>query len=224
MGSYLSVGTKGKGRGTRDGIVSPVLRTRFSISKVQFSIFNLLFPLLLFSFSSAAQTTRPLSLADALTIALDRNHGILMAKNTTAMAQNRATVGNAGLLPTIGISSGGQWSHSISQLDILTPGAPTDPSGEATAFNAALNFSYVLFDGLGSIRNYRKLKIQGSISEVQERMVIENTLIAVAASYFEALMAAQAHSIAEENLKVTLSRLERQTTAHGLGLGNRILL
>jgi len=236
MENCLNVGTRGEGRGTRDGLVSPVFGTRFSISNFQFSIFNIrfsifsrvcgiLFPLFLFPLISTAQTARPLSLADALTIALDRNHGIQMARNSTAIAQNRATAGNAGLLPTIGINSGAQWSQSISQLEFASPGVPgIDTSGEASAFNAALNFSYVLFDGLGSIRNFRKLKLQGSISEVQERITIENTMIAVAGAYFEALMAAQARSIAEENLSITLSRLQRETTAHNLGIGNRILL
>ncbi len=198
---------------------------------LRFSILHFLFLLVIFPFFSSAQNAAPLSLADALAIALDRNHGIQMAKNTTRMAKNRATAGNAGLLPSVGVNSGGQWSQSSSQLVFLnpnvpsgTPGAPFDASGEASAFNASLNFSYVLFDGLGSIRNFRKLKLQGSISEVQERIAVENTLIAVAVAYFEALMAAESRAIAEENLKVTLSRLERETTAHNLGIGNRILL
>lgn len=225
MDIRLNVGTRGEGQETRVGLVFPVFDTQFSISNFQFSIFNLLFLLLLSTFSSTAQTPKPLSLADALTIALDRNHGIQMARNSTAITQNRATAGNAGLLPTIGINSGAQWSQSISQLEFASPGVPgIDTSGEASAFNAALSFSYVLFDGLGSIRNFRKLKLQGSISEVQERITIENTMIAVAGAYFEALMAAQARTIAEENLNITLSRLQRETTAHDLGIGNRILL
>jgi outer membrane protein len=196
-----------------------------SLRSVPFSIFHFLLPLFLFPLLSSAQNAAPLSLADALAIALDRNHGIQMAKNTTRMAKNRATAGNAGLLPSLGVTSGGQWSQSMSQLEFAAPGVPgIDTSGTASAFNASLNFSYVLFDGLGNIRNFRKLKLQGSISEVQGRIAIENTMIAVAGAYFEALMAAEARSIAEENLKVTLSRLERESTTHNLGIGNRILL
>lgn len=222
MEDHLRLGTRGEGRGTMDWLPVHVTAKR---NRFPFSIFHFLIPVLLFPILSSAQSAKPLSLADALTIALDRNHGILISKNTTRAAKNRATAGNAGLLPTVGISSSGQWSQSMSQLEFASPGVPgIDTSGTASAFNASLNFSYVLFDGLGSIRNFRKLRLQGTISEVQERITIENTMIAVAAAYFEALTAAEAIAIAEENLKVTLSRLQRETNAHELGIGNRILL
>ena len=172
-----------------------------------------------------AQVVCTLTLEDAVVIALDKNLGIQMARNSTKVAQNRATAGNAGLLPTIGINSGAQWQQSVSQLEFAAPGVPPiDTSGQASALNAALTFNYVLFDGLGSIRNFRKLKLRGSISEVEERMTIENTLMAVASAYFEALMAEESGTIAEQNLEVTLRRLAREEQAHSLGISNRLQL
>lgn len=193
-----------------------------------FDVVRLLFAItlpLLFVLKSQAQVSRTLTLEDAVVVALDRNLGIQMARNSAQMVQNRATAGNAGLLPTIGINSGAQWQQSKSQLEFAAPGIPTiDTAGQATALNAALTFNYVLFDGLGSIRNFRKLKLRGSISEVEERMTIENTLMAVAAAYFEALMAEESRIIAEQNLEVTLRRLSREEQAHGLGISNRLQL
>lgn len=178
----------------------------------------------LIPFFAVGQNTAPLTLEDAIRTALDRNLGIQVARNNTQIVQNNATAGNAGLLPTLGVNGGAQWSQSQAFIDVAAPGFQArDTMGEATALNASLNFNYVLFDGLGNIRNFRKLKLQGSISEVQERVTIENTLMAVAGAYFEALMAAEATRIAEENLAATLRRLQKETNARELGISNRVL-
>ena len=72
---------------------------------------------------------------DALSLALEQNHLIRIARNSAVIAENNATVGNAGLLPRLSASGG----SSVRDTD----GAAT------TTTNATLSASYTLFDGFG---------------------------------------------------------------------------
>ena len=62
-----------------------------------------------------------LQLADAIQLAMANEHGIRIAKNDAAIAQAQATVGNAGLLPSLDASGRANYSNQYSKLD-FAPG------------------------------------------------------------------------------------------------------
>ena len=178
--------------------------------------------LLLWVAPAFVMAQEPLTLKKAMELGLDRNIGIKVAANQSDAVKNLANPGNANLLPKIDLNGSGTYSYATSTQTFANPAIPTiDTSGAATSVSAGLGFSYVLFDGLGNIRTYRKLRLNGEMSEMEERMIIENTVVGIATAYLAALRADQTAELARKNLSVSLKRLDRARKNAEYGTGTR---
>ena len=71
----------------------------------------------LFIFSFLVGTSQEiLTKNDAVSLALNNNYGILIAKNNLKIAENNTSVLNTGYLPKIAVSSGAGYSNTTSEL------------------------------------------------------------------------------------------------------------
>ena len=55
---------------------------------------------------SAREASAPLTLRKCLEIGLEQNYDVRIVRNEEQISDNDATAGNAGMLPTIGLSAG----------------------------------------------------------------------------------------------------------------------
>jgi outer membrane protein len=183
---------------------------------------RLLIPLLLCLLPTVAGAQEPLTLQKAMALGLERNLSIQIAGNQSDVVKNLAKPGNANLLPKVDLNGGATYSYNSSSQTFSNPAIPAiDTSGAATGLNASLGFSYVLFDGLGNFRNYRRLRLNGDMSELDERMQVEATVMSVATTYLSALRAQQSASNVRRSLEVSLQRLERARRRAEYGSGTR---
>jgi len=162
---------------------------------------------MLFCVQTYAQDT--LTYASAIAIALENNYGIRVARNTKLIAEKNAHPGNAGLLPSVSASSGVNYSVSDINLEFTGGIPPSDSKGAKSAnYNASIDAQYTLFDGLGNIYNFQKLKNTAFLSDAQARLTIENTLVAVATAYFEVARSVENLNIARQALSISADRQE----------------
>jgi len=164
----------------------------------------------------------PLTLQKAMATGMERNLSIQIAGNQSDVVKNLARPGNANLLPKVDLNGGAQYSFNQSQQTFSNPGIPTiDTSGAATGLNASLGFSYVLFDGLGNFRNYRRLRLNGDMSELEERVQVEAAIMNIATAYLSALRAQATAASVRRSLEVSLQRLDRARKRTEYGTGSR---
>ena len=126
-----------------------------------------------------------ISKEEALELVLENNFGIKVSKNTTEIVKNNSSILNSGYLPSLSISSGGNYTGS--DTEIAFPGQFDDQGNpipnrvfedqETQRFNAGLNLNYTLFDGLGRRYTYKRLKEEYALSELQLRETIEFTTL-----------------------------------------------
>ena len=157
-----------------------------------------------------------LSLENAFKAALNNNYQIQIARNLTEVSDNNATLGNAGLLPSLNASTGANYTD----FDGIQNGVAVD--GASTNTSTGLSLSYTLFNGLSQIYAYRNLKEQLNSAELQERLTIENTLLGVAQAYFNLITADQNLEIVEEQLRVSRERLTLSRERMELGSLGRL--
>ncbi|MCK5331666.1 MAG: TolC family protein [Candidatus Marinimicrobia bacterium] len=163
-----------------------------------------------------AASPENLSLENAFKVALNNNYQIQIARNLTAVSNNNATRGNAGLLPNLNASTGANYTDFNGiQNGVVVGSASTNTS-------AGLSLSYTLFNGLSQIYAYRNLKEQLNSAELQERLTIESTLLGVAQAYFNLITADQNLAIAEEQLRVSQERLTLSRERMELGSLGRL--
>ncbi|MFH1853318.1 MAG: TolC family protein, partial [Candidatus Neomarinimicrobiota bacterium] len=153
-----------------------------------------------------------LSLEQAFALALEQNIGIRIARNQTAISENNASIGGAGLLPSINASAGLLNNDFDGYQNNLPVTAVT------TKTSTGLSLSYTLFSGLSRVYAFRSLQEQVNSAELQERLTIENTLLGVAQAYFNLAAAGENLAIAEDQLR--LSRERRSLSQERMTLGS----
>ncbi len=178
---------------------------------------------LMMSWSIQAQDT--LSLEQAVEIALSSNYGVKIAKNNLQIAENNITKGNAGLLPTVTASGNLNYANNNVNLKIANGQGITEvnQNGAATwSSGAAVNLNYTLFNGQANIRSYDKLKLSAEASNAQVKQLLENTILNVAAQYFNLVTLSENQLIQQENLAVSQERYQRAKARNEFGGNNQL--
>ena len=171
-----------------------------------------------------------ISKEEALELVLENNFGIKVSKNTTEIVKNNSSILNSGYLPSLSISSGGNYTGS--DTEIAFPGQFDDQGNpipnrvfedqETQRFNAGLNLNYTLFDGLGRRYTYKRLKEEYALSELQLRETIEFTTLQLFEVYFNIAQLTESQKISQETLGISKDRLRRAEVAFIHGQGNKL--
>jgi outer membrane protein len=154
-----------------------------------------------------------LSFKEAVAIALERNHRVLIARNNAAIARNNVNIGNADLLPGVSLSSGATFQDET---------AGSEGSVSTTTTTAQVQVTYTLFDGLGNVYRYKKLQAGGDLGELEARDAIEATLLEVGTTFYTAASAYENVQIAQELLSISAERLARAKKRSAYGQARTI--
>lgn len=167
-------------------------------------------------FTSNIFCQETLKFDEAISIALEKNHRIQIARKNAQISENNVSIGKAGLLPKIDMGAGTNYTDS----DLQTNAGPLN---EASTFSSAtLSASYTLFDGFSNINRYKKLQILGEIGSLQARNNIEITLYQVSNAYYNTALAFENFQIAQELTAISSERLERARLKSQYGQANTI--
>lgn len=175
-----------------------------------------------------------LSKEEAVQLALENNFGIIIAKNNVEIAENNKNILNSGFLPSITGNAGATYQRDDSTFEF--PGQfITDEDGnqvprpdtdlykaEAQRYNAGLTANYVLFDGLGRLYDYKRLKEEYNLSELQARETIETTMIQLFTVYFEVARLSENIQVLEDTFSNTKNRLKRAEYSFEYGQNNKL--
>lgn len=171
-----------------------------------------------------------LSKQEAVNLALVNNFGIQVAKNQIAIADNNQGILNSGYLPTLTATAGASYTRDDSVIEFPgqfnedgSPRANTDLNkAEAQRYNSALNANYTLFDGLGRFYNYKRLKEQYQLSELQARETIENTMLQLFSVYFEVARFTENEYVLQQALEISVQRIKRAEYAFEYGQNTKL--
>ena len=149
--------------------------------KIKFLSINLA---LLLIFSGASGQDLIYGLDDCIRIGLERNFSLLIARNSETIAKNNFTIGNAGFLPTLDLTS----RHNGSLNDIkrnYTDGSQTISDNEFnTGTSAGLSLGLTIFNGFNVQTTYKKLDELKQIGELNTQLSIENLLSDIIVGYY----------------------------------------
>lgn len=171
----------------------------------------------------AQQETDTLSLQDAVKQAIEKNYNIKVANTNKRISRNSATRGNAGMLPTLSLSSGGNYQNQNTNQTFDQPlGEQSLRGAQSTSLNAGVNMKYTLFDGLGNTYNYRQLKAQKNLTDAQARQTIEQTLLQVIQQYYSVARLKREAAIARKAVELSQQRLKRVKNQVKFGNKSRV--
>lgn len=164
--------------------------------------------------TARAQTpdTLPLlTLDEAVRTALEANHSIRIARNDAAIARNDHTRGNAGYLPTVGLSA------RQAQSTLLSFGSGTSGFNTGTSFDLAAGVSYTLFDGFARAATYERLGAIEAREVLQAEQTTEAVLGAVVTQYYALVRQQQQLAVLQEAIALSEQRVEIAALRRDLG-------
>ena len=162
---------------------------------------------LLLSFQVTAQ--RILTKKEAIAITLENNYGIKVATNNIAIAKNNSSIYNTGYLPSLSANGGANYDISDQSIE-RQDGSVTEITGaETKTYNASLDLNYTIFDGLGRKYNYKILKEDYNLSELEARETIENTYLELFTVYFQIARLSKNTDNLKETLEISKLRMKR---------------
>ena len=154
-----------------------------------------------------------LSLKDCLEIGLQNNYDLLIVRNEQQIADNNATLANAGMLPTVDLSAG--YSGSAK-------GTTTYPrEGESYTTDAAydqvvdlgVSLGWTVFNGFKMQTNYKKLQELKTLGILRTRLEVEDFVANLTAEYYNLIQQTlrlknyrYAVALSRERLRITEAR------------------
>lgn len=180
--------------------------------------------------SGASAQDEMLSKEEAATLALENNFGIRVARNQVEIAENNQGILNSGYLPSVIADAGANYNRDDSTIEfpgqLIDDGTPREDveieKAEAQRYNSTINVNYTLFDGLGRLYNYKRLKEQYQLSELQARETIENTMLQLFSVYFEVARLTENRNVLQQTLEISAQRITRAEYSFEYGQNTKL--
>jgi outer membrane protein TolC len=154
-------------------------------------------------------TQNILSKEEAIQLTLENNYGVKIAYNNIEVAENNKSVLNSGYLPTLTGNAGATFNKDDISAEFSNGESTSLNGAESSRYNAGLNLNYILFDGLGRYYDFKRLKEEYNLSELQARETIENTILQLLTVYYDVARRAENLKSLEETLEISYDRLVR---------------
>ncbi len=173
--------------------------------KIKVLFFSLVILQAFNSFSQEQKVTP----SDAVKLALENNYGIKLVNNQLDLAKNNTSILNSGYLPTVRANAGAVYNIDDTEAQLSNGDTRILDGAESSRYNASININYVLFDGLGRSYNYKQLKEQYKLTELQARETIENTISQLFLVYYNVAQLTENIDALNTTLTISKDRLLR---------------
>jgi outer membrane protein, adhesin transport system len=163
-----------------------------------------------------------LGLKDCISVGLERNFSILIARNNETISKNNYTLGNAGLLPTIDLN--GRHSGTLNNTtQKLTNGTQNVSNGVFnTTTNGSVALGMTVFNGFNAVTTYKKLNELNQIGQLNTQLTIENLITDIVSGYFNYIRQMQLMNNLKYALTLSRERLRIDEDRYLLGSGSKL--
>jgi outer membrane protein len=157
---------------------------------------------------------QPLSLADAVNLALRRNPIILRAQKDLEAAQGVAIQTRAVAIPKVGLS-GNYTAADPSDVDTVT--TPEFDFGNPQNWATQLKLTQSLYEGGRMLSALRAARLTKERSFLDYKTAVANTVLDVQLSYYDVLLALQQITVQEASVELLTSELADTTRRYDAG-------
>ncbi len=178
--------------------------------------------LIFFLFLTSGVVAQKLTKQEAIRLTLENNFGILIATNDIQIASNNKNILNSGYLPNVTGDAAAVYNRDNIEAQFANGETNILNGAESDRYNAAVNLNYTLFDGLGRWYNYKRLKEQYNLTELQARETIENTILQLFTVYFEIARLSENVTILKETLQISEERITRSNYQFEYGQNTKL--
>ncbi len=158
----------------------------------------------------------------AIVMTLENNYDIRLTENSLEVAKNNASLYNSGYLPTVFTNAGASYDNKDTETTLASGDEVSVEGAESQNYNASVGVNYMLFNGLGRYYTYLKLKESYSLTELQARGVMENTLLTLFNAYYEVARLTENLGSQKQTLAISKQRLKRANYGFDYGQNTKL--
>ncbi|KAA5826263.1 TolC family protein [Algibacter amylolyticus] len=158
----------------------------------------------------------------AVSLALDNNYGIKLAKTDVEIAKNNADILNSGYLPTLTGNAGANYNLDDTEVGFADGTNRVLNGAESSRYNASVDLNYTIFDGLGRSYNYKQFKETKQLTELEARETIENTIVQLFTIYYKVAELVENKDAVSQTLNISKERLLRSQYQFEYGQSNKL--
>jgi len=175
---------------------------------------------ILYIFPTSAQSTY--SLKDCIKIGLERNFSILVARNNETISNNNYSIGNAGFLPTVDITTrySGTLNNSTLNLNDGTQNIMNGVNNQTT--NAAATLGWTIFNGFNVQTTYKKLNELKQLGFLNTQLAAENLIANIISGYYNYIQQVQSLHNLQYALSLSRERLRIDEDRYLLGSNSKL--
>ncbi|MBK7132493.1 MAG: TolC family protein [Bacteroidales bacterium] len=161
-------------------------------------------------------------LKDCIGIGLERNFSILVARNNETVSNNNYTIGNAGYLPSLDLSS--RYSGTLNNTtQNLAAGGQTVSNGvHNTTANAGVTLGWTIFNGFNVQTTYKKLDELKQLGSLNSQLSAEYLIADIISGYYNYIDQVQALNNVKYALTLSRERLRIDETRYLLGSSSKL--
>lgn len=161
-------------------------------------------------------------LKECISIGLEKNFSILIARNNEEIAQNNYTLGNAGFLPSVDLN--GRHNGSLTNTtNNATDGTSTTTTGVFnTQNNASAALALTIFNGFNAVTTYKRLGELNAIGQLNTQLAIENLVSNIVSGYYNYILQVQLMNNQRYALALSRARLRIDQDRYLLGSGSKL--
>lgn len=153
---------------------------------------------------------------------LQKNYDIRIMRNNQEISDNNLTLGNAGYLPSVDLTTG--YSGSVNNTtQNLANGEKNKNNGiHNQLLNAGVNLNWTVFDGFNIQTNHQRLKELQKMGELNTRLTIENFISGLTSEYYNYIQQNIRLKNLKSAVKLSKERLRIVEARYEIGAGSRL--
>ena len=163
-----------------------------------------------------------LTVEEAVQIALENNYQIKIAANELQIDEVSVSVGNAGMLPQVGLNLID--NNSVQYLrQTRSDGSVVErDNAKNNSLNYGIAMDWTLFDGLRMFADYEQLKETQKLGEAQLKQVILNKVGEVMITYFDLVQQKQQLTALDSTIIISEQRVDLAHNRFTIGKASKL--
>ncbi len=176
----------------------------------------------LFVISTTIIGQKSLSLKDAISIALQNNYNVRIARNTTEVNAANNTLGNAGFLPNLSLNFGQNYNINNTTQEFFSGDKKTGNNVNTNNLNANLLLGWTVFDGMQMFVNKDRLTEIEKFGQLNVQLQMENTISQVMSFYYSIEQHQRRIETIQKAIEISKERYQLTKLKLNLGTGSGI--
>lgn len=188
----------------------------------RYRIFSVLLMMCFAGIPAGVIAQEVLTIEDAIRTGLEQNYGIRVSRLDLEKRENDVTLGNAGMLPRIGVDVSRGYTVTDVNQTFQDGRVQANDGIKANSYNLGGRLDWTLFDGMGMFLEYDRLELLRTTGELQYRAAAEALVADIAITYTELVRQQVLLRVLDESIEISKQRLKIAEDKFEVGRGARV--